>query len=303
MRAIGWLLSVVATCCIAFAGAAASDGARRALLDASSWTYQLQDAKRADLGRTAYDVVIVDAFFGTQADVEALKRKPLGGRRLVISYLSIGEAEIYRYYWARCCKGRQRPDWVLSENKRWKGNYRVRFWHPEWRAIVYEDADSYLKRIVDLGFDGVYLDRIDVHAEVSAPGIDAKAEMIGFVKALAAKAKELKPGFLVIAQNAEELLEDASYVGAIDGIAKEDLLFGVGGEGRRNEASMVSRSKALLARAREAGKQVMVVEYLQDPRTIAETRTEIQELGFVPYFAPRGLERLQVESLEDEDSH
>jgi len=45
------------------------------------------------------------------------------------------------------------------------------------------------------------------------------------------------------------------------------------------------------------------VEYLQDPRAVAATRTEIQELGFVPYFAPRGLERLQVENLEDEDSH
>jgi hypothetical protein len=47
----------------------------------------------------------------------------------------------------------------------------------------------------------------------------------------------------------------------------------------------------------------MVVEYLKDPRVVAASRTEIQELGFVPYFAPRGLERLQIENLEDDDSH
>ena len=281
-----------------------SEDLRRLLLQASSWTYQLQDARQGDLARTAYDVVVIDAFFGGgRPQVEALRRKPLGGRRIVLSYLSIGEAEVYRYYWATCCKARQKPEWVLDENKRWRGNFRVQFWHPEWKAVIYEDAESYLKRIVDLGFDGVYLDRIDVHAEVATKGVDARTEMVGFVRALAAKAKSLKPDFLVIAQNAEELLDDDSYLAAIDGIAKEDLLFGVAGEGRRNEASMIRQSMAKLKRATEAGKQVMVVEYIKDARSIAATRTEIQELGFVPYFAPRGLERLQIEDLEDEDTH
>jgi cysteinyl-tRNA synthetase len=281
-----------------------ADNLRQLLLQSSSWTYQLQDAKQADLGRTAYDIVVMDAFFGGgKSEIEALRRKPLGGRRILLSYLSIGEAEVYRYYWAACCKGSKRPAWVLTENKRWRGNFRVQFWHPDWRAIIYEAADSYLKRIVDQGFDGVYLDRIDVHSEVSGTGIDPRAEMIRFVRALSAKARALKPDFLIIAQNAEELLDDDSYIVAIDGIAKEDLLFGVDGEGRRNGTGMIRDSMARLKRATEAGKQVMVVEYLQDPRTVAATRIEIQELGFVPYFAPRGLERLQVENLEDEDSH
>lgn len=280
------------------------DDLRRLLLESSSWTYQLQDARQGDLARTAYDVVVIDAFFGGgKAQVEALRRKPLGGRRIVLSYLSIGEAEVYRYYWATCCKARQKPEWLLSENKRWRGNFRVQFWHPEWKAIIYEDAESYLKRVVEQGFDGVYLDRIDVHAEVATRGVDARAEMVKFVRALSTKAKSLRPGFLVIAQNAEELLDDGSYLAAIDGIAKEDLLYGVTGEGQRNEASMIRTSTAKLKRATEAGKQVMVVEYLQDARAIAATRTEIQELGFVPYFAPRGLERLQIENLEDEDTH
>ena len=276
---------------------------RRLLMQSSSWTYQLQGTRQTDLSRTAYDVVVIDAFFGgDRKAVAELQRKPLGGRRIVLSYLSIGEAEDYRYYWAQCCKG-HRPDWVLSENKQWRGNFRVRYWHPEWKAIIYESANSYLKRIADAGFDGVYLDRIDVHSEVSGPGIDPRAEMIRFVRALAAKARSFKPDFLVIAQNAEELLDDKAYLGAIDGIAKEDLLFGVNGDGRRNETGMIRQSTALLRRAAEAGKQVMVVEYLKDPRAISATRTELHELGFVPYFAPRNLERLQIENLEEDDSH
>jgi cysteinyl-tRNA synthetase len=280
------------------------DSLRQLLKQSSSWVYQLQDARQADLSRTNYDVAVIDAFFGGDPKaLEELRHKPLGGRRIVLSYLSIGEAEVYRYYWAQCCKGRQRPGWVLSENKKWRGNYRVQFWHPEWKTIIYGDANSYLKRIIDAGFDGVYLDRIDVYSEVSQTGIDPRAEMVRFVSALAAKARALKPDFLVIAQNAEELLDDRSYLATIDGIAKEDLLFGAAADGRRNPTDTISPSMMRLRRAVAAGKQVMVVEYLQEPRTIAAARTELQELGFVPYFAPRNLERLQIENLEDEDSH
>jgi len=303
MRLMGALLAIV----LATSSASARDAdanMRQLFLEASSWTYQLQDARQIDLTRTAYDVVVIDAFFGGgQKQLAELRHKPLGGRRIVLSYLSIGEAEVYRYYWAQCCRGRNRPKWVLTENARWKGNYRVQFWHPDWKSIIYEAADSYLKRIIDAGFDGVYLDRIDVHSEVKGTGINTRRQMVAFVRALSAKAKTLKPDFLIVAQNAEELLDDGSYLEAIDGIAKEDLLYGVEGEGKRNDAEMIRDSTQQLKHASEAGKQVMVVEYLSDPRIIATTRTELQELGFIPYFAPRGLERLQVENLENEDSH
>ena len=43
----------------------------------------------------------------------------------------------------------------------WEGNYKVRYWEEDWQAIIYGDADSYLQKILDAGFDGVYLDIID----------------------------------------------------------------------------------------------------------------------------------------------
>lgn len=288
--------------------AAANDRADRAIVevlrDASSWIYQLQDARPSELGKTHHDILVIDAFFGgSRSDLMAMRKKPLGGRRIVLSYLSIGEAEIYRYYWAKCCKDRERPDWLADENKRWKGNFRVKFWHPDWKAIIYEAADSYLKRIVEAGFDGVYLDRIDVHSAFSVPGIDPRAEMIAFVRAISAAAKALKPGFLVVAQNAEDLLADPRYLEAIDGIAKEDLLYGVAGDGRRNDAAMIRTGNAHLQKARAAGKQVLVVEYLDDPKLVTATETELHELGYVPYFAPRGLERPRIVDKEFDDTH
>lgn len=34
-------------------------------------------------------------------------------------------------------------------------------WDENWQAIIYGNDDSYLKKIIDAGFDGVYLDIID----------------------------------------------------------------------------------------------------------------------------------------------
>jgi uncharacterized protein (TIGR01370 family) len=93
-------------------------------------------------------------------------------------------------------------------------------------------------------------------------------------------------------QNAEELLEDAPVLQTIDGIAKEDLLYGVRRGEEPNKPGDVSWSIELLQKARAGGRKVLVVEYLKDPQKIREAAGRIREEGFVPYFAPRRLECL-----------
>ncbi|MDZ7694669.1 MAG: hypothetical protein U5K69_26710 [Balneolaceae bacterium] len=58
------------------------------------------------LAETNYDLLIIDLFFHanqplTSEDIEKLSAKVNGGHRLLIAYMSIGEAEDYRYYWDR----------------------------------------------------------------------------------------------------------------------------------------------------------------------------------------------------------
>ncbi|MDA8424984.1 MAG: endo alpha-1,4 polygalactosaminidase [Treponema sp.] len=119
---------------------------------------------------TDYDLVVIDALFDgeflTSSDLARLRHKSAGARRLVLAYLSIGEAEDYRPYW-RQEWNRHPPSWIESENPRWKGNFRVRYWEPAWRAILFGSPSSYLDRILAAGFDGVYLDTVDtfVHFE------------------------------------------------------------------------------------------------------------------------------------------
>jgi len=122
------------------------------------------------LSHTWYDLLIVDAFFGdellTVQDVSALQCKPNGARRLVIAYMSVGEAEDYRYYWQEEWKA-NKPPFLEKANPDWKGNYKVYYWHPQWHTIVYgagvpqNFGDSYLGKIIHAGFDGVYMDVLD----------------------------------------------------------------------------------------------------------------------------------------------
>jgi len=120
------------------------------------------------LTRTDYDILIIDAFFDSdeaieKSDVERLRYKANGGKRLVISYLSIGEAEDYRYYWQEEWYENP-PEWLLDENENWEGNYIVKYWSEEWQDIIATGEDSSLAKILDSGFDGVYLDIVDGYA-------------------------------------------------------------------------------------------------------------------------------------------
>jgi len=112
--------------------------------------------------QTSYDVVLIDLYFNddalTASDVESLKTKANGGSRLVIAYLSIGEAEDYRYYWAALDK-----TLIYKSNPDWPGNYAVKYWESTWKNIIYGNDNSYTKRLINAGFDGAYLDIIEAY--------------------------------------------------------------------------------------------------------------------------------------------
>ncbi len=114
---------------------------------------------------TDYDLIIMDLFFNDESaftadEIKQLKTKANGAKRLVICYLSIGEAEDYRYYWEVSWKNHP-PAWLAGENPDWPGNYKVKYWDPQWQAVIYGNDSSYLHKILAAGFDGAYLDIID----------------------------------------------------------------------------------------------------------------------------------------------
>jgi cysteinyl-tRNA synthetase len=117
------------------------------------------------VGVTNFDLIIMDLFFDegiafNSAEIEQLKTKANGGKRMVVCYMSIGEAEDYRYYWQSSWH-RGNPAWLDRENRNWEGNYKVHYWDPAWQAIIFGNDASYTKKIIDAGFDGAYLDIIE----------------------------------------------------------------------------------------------------------------------------------------------
>ncbi len=282
-----------------------------AIADAGSWGYQLQGATPERMP-DALDVLVIDlsrdgsdARTYTPANLDAFRRRGDGRSRILLAYLSIGEAEVYRSYWWPHWR-QSAPVWLGKENKDWRGNFAVRYWHPDWQRLIVAPARSaldslaerlqpwrtpYLDRILDAGFDGVYLDRVDAFEDAARRRPGAEAEMVRFVAAIAAHAKARRPGFLVVPQNGEELLAHADYRAVIDAVAKEDLLFGVNGEEIANSASDVVRSAEFLDRARAEGRPVFVVEYLASADKRLKAATEAARLGYILQFAHRDLNK------------
>ncbi|MDF1512585.1 MAG: endo alpha-1,4 polygalactosaminidase [Anaerolineae bacterium] len=116
------------------------------------------------VSRTNYDLIIMDLFHEgqayTSAELSKLKTKHNGGRRLVVAYVSIGQAEDYRFYWQANWRAGN-PVWLDHEDPDWRGNFYVRYWESAWQNIIYGSVDAYIDRTMAAGFDGVYLDRVD----------------------------------------------------------------------------------------------------------------------------------------------
>ena len=264
------------------------------------WAYWLANVDVQEVAASPFDMMIVDysadgsgAKAFTRAEVASMQRKPDGTPRLVLAYLSIGEAENYRSYW-RPDWSRHPPIWLDRENPNWAGNYKVRFWDPEWQRIILGSPDSYLDRIIQAGFDGVMLDIVDAYEYFQPTRPQAAQEMMAFIERIAAYGRAKNPGFLVLPQNAEPLLADSGYLAAIDGAVKEDLYFGVRRDGVANPPDAVDYSISFLDRVLAAGKPVFVVEYLRRGSQIDEVYRTARAAGLVPYAARRDLASLTI---------
>lgn len=118
------------------------------------------------LAATNFDIILIDLFFDdtpfTSSEIAQLKTKANGGKRLVISYINVGAAENYRYYWQEDWK-LHHPGWLKKSYEGYEDEVWVKFWEQDWQDIIYGNEDSYIKKIIDAGFDGAYLDNVECY--------------------------------------------------------------------------------------------------------------------------------------------
>jgi len=268
------------------------------LNEVKSWAFQLQNVDPVEIKLSPYDVVVIDYGFDRRNAtafprevVDLMRTKPDGSKRVMLAYISIGEAENYRYYWQESWL-KNRPVWLEPENPDWPGNYLVQYWHPDWQAILFGNPNAYVDRVLAAGFDGVYLDGADKFAQWKRRRPAAAGEMVELIGAIAAYARAQRPDFLIVPQNGDGLLGDPKFAQMIDGIGREDLLYSENEPDQRNSPRSIADSVRRLRPLAAAGKPILVVEYTTDPELAASLLREIKELGYVGYIAGRELKAL-----------
>ena len=265
------------------------------------------------LARCGRDIVVIDYSYDGSAGgawtASQVRRVRSGKRgRKVVAYLSIGEAEDYRYYWRRAWDRDRdgRPDagapaFLCEENPDWEGNYKVRYWHAAWQSILYD----YVGKIIAQGFDGLYLDLVDAYEHFEydpttkdwidnrpnpQTGRTYRLDMIRLVRRIASRArKQAGNGFLIIPQNAAALSRYRSYRQMISAIGIEDLFTeGNKRQPRRHPNSVLPR----LERIRRDGKAVLLIEYGTQAAFRSISIRGARRYGFVLLLAPRELDAL-----------
>lgn len=238
-----------------------------------------REAAVQQLAACERDLIVLDAAFSsdvdwTPADLETIRAGKKGRR--VVAYVSIGEAEDYRPYWQKSWDADKdgkpdalAPKFLHTENPDWKGNYRVRYWQPAWQQIMLPAVD----KVVAQGFDGIYLDIVDAfefyeYDEKTKDWLDDRPnpetghtyreDMIVWVGAIAKRARDKQPGFLVIPQNASQLLAKAGYRELISAIGVEDLF--VAGK-KLKTAKQSQYVISFLEQLKPHGKPVLVIDY------------------------------------------
>ncbi|MBN2356110.1 endo alpha-1,4 polygalactosaminidase [candidate division KSB1 bacterium] len=276
----------------------------------AEFIYQLQDADLNRIGETGFDLVILD-YSADGSDAGAYSAQQVadlkhscGGEKIVLAYMSIGEAERYRFYWQNSWLPGFYPSWLKGPNPDWPGNYKVEYWHADWQNIIF----SYLDRILIAGFDGVYLDIIDAYEYFADRGRTAAArEMVDFVAAISFYSKVRNPEFLLFVQNAAELAgQHPDYLTSVHGIGQEDLYYGYDADGAETPPEITAEIASCLDILKNQGKWVLTIDYpfadSEDvPHFDATTVHKIDSSyarslarGYIPYCTVRNLNFLTI---------
>ncbi len=282
-----------------------------------TWAIQLQNADPDALADCGFDLIVIDysrdgSEEGRYSPDEIQKMKDKG--IIPIAYLSIGEAEDYRFYWNESWYENP-PEWLGRENPEWEGNYAVKYWSNEWREILH----IYLDKIIEENFSGVYLDKVDEFEYWSDPyngedehlsEKDAANRMAELISDIAGYVRDrTEEEFYVIPQNGERILKyDSSLLAVASGWAAEDLFYNGTEKWSKEEMAWISENRMpFLDMIITMKKPVLSVDYVDDASGYAgENKQRIDDYielcrsrGYIPYAALSDRELDEINLIEN----
>ncbi len=304
------------------------------IVSVHNWAYALQGSSGQELSvdelsAAPHDLVVMDyAGYGdeetkfTPAEIADIKnsapsRGGDGHRKVVASYISIGEASEFRAHWdpswtvdgtALGALTPQAPAWLGPNNPDWNESRKVRYWDPQWQEIIFNDERTgWLDQIVDQGFDAAYLDIVDAYYywvvdvdpqdRVSGDPdsvLESATSMIDFIVAMTNHARESNPYFFVIPQNGEFILDaianeptlQAAYLNAIGAIGIESTFFRGGLPENNPLAPDAPKIGILQSDFLANGIPVLSVDYVNDETKVKQFYELATAEGFIPFAAP-----------------
>ncbi len=255
----------------------------------AKFIYVLQNIGFEELKNTKFKIAVVDPDDSklTKDDLEKLHTQD----KILLAYISIGEAEDYRDYWEDNWEI-ENPTFIDIVNPDWEGNYKVQYWQNEWQEIIFYRVDQ----IIDLGYDGIYLDIIDAYSYYEKNGLNfAREKMIDFVINISERSREKNSHFLIVPQNSEELISDEDYLLAIDGIGREDLWYN-GNELQEKEE--FETALFYLQKVIDTKKFVLSISYPTENTKKCNFIKLAKQNNFIPYVGKRGLNTIETTNCD-----
>lgn len=231
--------------------------------------YQLQnydDHFIKSVAKTKDSLWVVDRDFSsersfTPSEIKIMKNKE---RNKIFSYMSVGEAESYRPYFSKIPK-----DLLDKENPHWPGSFDVKFWDSKWDDILYKAQDSYLSKIINIGFDGVYLDVVDAYQRQDDRRKYASS-MARLIIAISQSAKLKNPDFKIYLQNGSEIINDLDpelselFIASIDGLSVEGYFFDYKDPQKPIVSDWFINLETVYKKYLTYKKDVVIIEYVED---------------------------------------
>lgn len=223
---------------------------------------------------SGYELVVIDGVGEADAEADAALAAVLPRLRehaLVLSYLSVGTVEEWRPYGPRVPR-----EWTLGPVPDWPRERYADVRAAGWRELMAEQAVA----LAAAGFDGLYLDNLDV--------ADDHPALAGALVELVEQLRAAAPELLLVAQNGLAVAERLP----IDAIAHEDVFWRWEDGYAPSPPQETAELLAGLRRLRARGLPVFTLDYAEPGSAgAAEAARRSLEEGFHPAVSVLDLDR------------
>ncbi len=209
-----------------------------------------------------------------------------------VGYVSVGEAEDYRFYWENI----KDAPFIIEENEDWEGNYYIDPRSEQWKSLLINEV---IPKVLNRGYKGIFLDTLDTAEYLEWKYPDeyegAVDGMVDLVRAI----RQRYPSIVMVSNNGYPLLyRIAPY---IDAVLVEDLYttydFETGTYGIQDPHVTEEHRAMLTDISTRYHVPILTLDYIDPNDTTGKRSIESSSVldGFYPHVGDINLELLPAQ--------